>query len=151
MVRLLTLVAMAAWWMLSGCGRQGDIFQAAKAGDARAVERLLAAGTDPNAKEPKAGYTPLHIAAFSGRTEVVRVLLDHGAQVDARDNMDMTPLMEAVAAMKEENADAARLLIEHGANVGATTRLQPGTTALNMGDFGGPRMKAVLQESAKSK
>lgn len=54
------------------------------------------------------GNTPLHWAAFHGRTEIVQVppspclakhpwkiLLEHGVNVDARDDFNETPLIQA--------------------------------------------------------
>ena len=49
-------------------------------------------------------------------TGVARVLLEHGAVVDARDNEDSTPLH---VASQHGHANAARLLLEHGADVHA--------------------------------
>lgn len=61
------------------------------------------------------GQTPLHYAAFRGNTEVMEVLLEQKAQVDAWDGMRMrTPLMIAVA--KGQTACVDRL-IAAGANV----------------------------------
>jgi len=37
------------------------------------------------------GKTPLHFAVENGRTEVLRLLLDHGADANARDESDRTP------------------------------------------------------------
>ena len=44
---------------------------------------LIEAGTDVNAKDIH-GRTPLHEAAEAGRTDIVQLLLDHGADVNAR-------------------------------------------------------------------
>lgn len=48
----------------------------------RAVEHLLARGADPNAKY-RDQYTPLHTAAFLGRSESAEMLLKAGAEVNA--------------------------------------------------------------------
>jgi ankyrin repeat protein len=37
------------------------------------------------------GYTPLHIAAVSGKTQFVQFLLDNGANRDLRDSRNLTP------------------------------------------------------------
>jgi ankyrin repeat protein len=49
-----------------------------------------------------------------GETWAVRVLLEHGADVTARDDSQSTPLHIASSARSPE---IARLLIEHGADV----------------------------------
>jgi ankyrin repeat protein len=49
----------------------------------RIAERLLAAGTSPSATTAQ-GNTPLHYAVRSHATELMRLLVRHGANVDAR-------------------------------------------------------------------
>ena len=57
---------------------------------------LVAAGANVNAKDSLSGKSPLHHAmackAKRGNQEVVQFLIDHGADVNARDNAGMTPL-----------------------------------------------------------
>ena len=50
-----------------------------------AVKLLLDLGLDPNAANHD-GRTPLMGAALKGRSEVVQILVDHGARLDTRDN-----------------------------------------------------------------
>src|SRR2546427_1296627 len=57
---------------------------------------LLAAGADVNAKEGTRGLTPLHEAARWGWNDVVRFLVDHGADLDAKDSRGMTPVDSAL-------------------------------------------------------
>jgi ankyrin repeat protein len=57
---------------------------------------LLAAGADINAKENQRGLTPLHEAARWGWNDVVRFLVDHGANLQAKDNRGMTPVDSAL-------------------------------------------------------
>jgi Ankyrin repeats (3 copies)/Ankyrin repeats (many copies) len=61
--------------------------------------------------------TPPHQVSPSGSLEVARLLIEHGADMEARDRHGNTPLHEA---SKSESVEIARLLIEHGA---ATTVL----------------------------
>ena len=58
-----------------------ELFRAAHAGDLGAVEALLAAGRDPNAREDGDNTTPMHWAAAAGHLDVVRVLADAGGDV----------------------------------------------------------------------
>lgn len=52
------------------------------------------------------GQTALHQAAYAGRTETVRLLLDHGAEVDALDSrFEATPLCYATVGSGESDAD----------------------------------------------
>ena len=55
-----------------------------------AVRVLLAAGADIDAVN-EADFTALHGAAFRGLNEIVEILVDHGADIDARDFRGRTP------------------------------------------------------------
>ena len=57
---------------------------------------LLAAGADINAKDGTRGLTPLHEAARWGWNDVVRFLVEHGANLDAKDSRGMTPVDSAL-------------------------------------------------------
>jgi ankyrin repeat protein len=55
-----------------------ELLEATRYGDLIKVRIALENGANPNA-EDKYGWTPLHIAAFNGHVDVVRVLLEYGA------------------------------------------------------------------------
>ena len=50
------------------------------------IEHLLKAGADVNEHGPN-GETPLMFAARNGRVDAIRVLLDHKAEVNAREKL----------------------------------------------------------------
>ncbi len=60
-----------------GPGGQTPLMMGCLMGKARAVAALLASGADVGIGE-KDGYTPMHGAAFQGRADVARILIDHG-------------------------------------------------------------------------
>jgi len=64
---------------------------------------LLDLGADVNARDSR-GDTPLHKAAGVGNERSVRLLLDHGAAVDAVNNRQLTPLAAAL-----ENCSNAKI------------------------------------------
>jgi ankyrin repeat protein len=68
---------------------------------------------DPN-KSPGGLCSPLHAAAFLGRTAIARFLLEHTADVNARDKYHPTPLHKAV---ERGNLDITQLLLGYGADV----------------------------------
>jgi hypothetical protein len=93
-----------------------ELLDAARNGDTARVRELLRKGANANAKD-RGGWTPLHWAAFWGHVDVAKLLLEHGADVNAKESVyDATPLHVAAAT---GHADVARLLLEHGADVNA--------------------------------
>ncbi|KAG0317051.1 hypothetical protein BGZ99_006533 [Dissophora globulifera] len=73
---------------------------------------------DINIHNEDDGSTPLIYAACFGQTAAVFMLLDAGAQVDARDKFGWTAL---VWATNNKHEDIVRLLLEHGASPSAQT------------------------------
>jgi hypothetical protein len=90
---------------------------AAEAGDLAAVTRIL--DTDPaqvhaTSQLGSVGpHTPLHLAAWQGHVEVARLLLDRGADPNARGEFGSTPLHYAV---KHRVDEVVALLLDRGAN-----------------------------------
>jgi ankyrin repeat protein len=93
---------------------QRALFDAAESGDADAVRRLLAEGVDPDAWN--AGHSAaIHLAARRKHIEVVRALLDGGADANRQEEgLGLTALLNALHARDEQTA---RLLIARGADV----------------------------------
>lgn len=94
---------------------------AALAGASKAVKALLAGGADKNSR-CKAGYdhTPLHEAAKrSGKkhVEIVRLLLEAGAEPDAPLTIGTTPLAMAANSYPSEHVcETIALLLRYGAD-----------------------------------
>ena len=88
-------------------------------GQTESVKALLDAGADVNLASREAmKVTPLASASAARQLEIARLLIAHGADVNARAASDFTPLHESAASGK---LDFAQLLLEHGADVNAKT------------------------------
>jgi ankyrin repeat protein len=56
------------------------------------VRQLVRAGADIEAKSIFGRNTPLHEASLKGQVQVVKELLEHGADTEAKDDDDWTAL-----------------------------------------------------------
>lgn len=94
------------------------IFAAAIQGDCAQIETLLAENRSLVSTLSSDGWTPLHLAAFFGKADAARLLLNRGAEVNARSTnaMQNHPLHAAAAG---RHADVVKLLLDHGASVNA--------------------------------
>jgi uncharacterized protein len=114
-----------------------DVFEAATAGDAKRVAALVDADRSLTDAVARDGYSPLGLAAFFKRRDVVRVLLERGAKpsVPSRDQ-GFTPLHSAVATDAGEAIhEIVRLLLDAGADPNAKSR--EGGTPLHSAAFTG--------------
>lgn len=120
--------------------RSSLLDSAASLGHIDVVEVLLEAGADVAITSPTG--TPLHSAAFAQRADVAALLLRYGAEVNAVDDNDVTPLHLAAAASAGENERTGRtatadLLLTHGARVNTVVcdRMTPLDAAVYVGDM----------------
>jgi len=95
-------------------------------GDLAAVKRALTDGADPNAQDPQSGSTVLSIASLMGHTEIVALLLERGADVNAKSRDGGTALHAAAFLGR---AEAVKLLLEKGADT--TLRNNMGSIAID--------------------
>ena len=131
------------------------VMLAARTGSVDAVKRLVAAGSDVNARETRTGTTATVWAAASNRAEVIRALAESGADLNVQSKVTNYPHTQngvllsgveegvsyvgqtvlprggwsaAMYAAREGASDAVRALAEAGANLDSTD--PEGTSAL---------------------
>lgn len=96
-----------------------ELFAAIKQHDTARVTALLASGADPNAPQTEwPALCPLNAAiselAFGGSLDMVRVLIDHGADVNGWNGPEDVPPL--VLAVSDEQQKAVELLLTRGAD-----------------------------------
>lgn len=99
---------------------ESPLMMAALKGHAELARRLIARGADVN----KTGWAPLHYAATGGHQDLITMLLDAHAYIDAESPNGTTPLMMAA---QYGTVGAVRQLLEAGAD--ASLKNQLGLTA----------------------
>jgi len=106
-----------------------DFFEAAALGRAGRLLELLDSQPDLAQQRSPDGYTGLQLAAFFGRTDAVRLLLERGSDpaAPALNPRRSTPLHGAAS---RGHIESARLLLDAGVDVNATDI--NGDTALHL-------------------
>ena len=93
----------------------GELFKSARAGLTGNIKRLLSLGKASAKDTTIFGTTLLHSASKSGSMELVCLLIQEGADVNAQDEDGESPLHGAMA--RSDNYNIARTLIENGADL----------------------------------
>lgn len=123
----LTALVCIALFMVSACGTQEaktqntsavkapemDIHTAVVSGNMEVVKQHIAAGSDLNAKDPFGGSSPLISAAVFGKTDMAKVLLDAGVDVNFQNNEGSTALHSAAFFCRPE---IVKMLLEKKAD-----------------------------------
>ncbi|MBD3177714.1 MAG: hypothetical protein GF320_21280 [Armatimonadia bacterium] len=116
---------------------------AAAAGDLRAMQALLRAGAEVG-RTGGNRQTAMHSAALYSRPDAVRLLAEHGADPNARDSHDCTPLHGVHPSVPNAGDSHAtiRALVDAGTDINAhsgmtrmTPLLEAAMTATTMGDY----------------
>jgi uncharacterized protein len=105
--------------------------EAARSGDVPALERLLAAGADINARDPH-GQTALMLAALEGHERAVAFLAQRGADLNHTAKYTLSALMLAVI---RGHRWVAQALVNAGADLtikGSSAPGFAGKTALDL-------------------
>jgi ankyrin repeat protein len=93
-----------------------ELLSAIEASDTKAVASHLKAGANPNACDQE-GYTALHGAAAKASSEIVKLLLEAGADVNGPASDSAIALCFATAHTGDNAVEMVKLLIASGSNV----------------------------------
>jgi ankyrin repeat protein len=120
-----------------------EIHQAAEAGDLAKVRALVEGDPALVKARDENGRMPLHWAARGGHLDVLRYIVEKGADLNALDNNGVAPLHTLAGSGQTE---AARLLIEKGADIDIKNPVKQ--TPLNLAaEYGQEEMVKLLIEN----
>ena len=149
------LLAGGAYFFSRAGVQERDFFELCTRGTPEEVERAIKAGADAKTKDTRTkdrhgnpnrtqNWTPLQIAAcFNGNPEVLRVLVENGADLEAVDGIEWTAMHRA--AYHNNNPEVLRVLLEKGANINAKTNRGLTPLMLATADINGyPKLKNVF-------
>jgi tetratricopeptide (TPR) repeat protein len=116
-MKRISLVIVCISLMFVGIAKadvSANLILAARDGNLAGVTAALKEGADINAKMPPIGRTALIWASEQGHVEVVKLLLEKGANVDEKNFTGGTALM---AALEQGQTEILKLLLEKDADV----------------------------------
>ncbi len=122
---LLLVLAVMLLVAIPACA--GEIHDAAGQGDLATIRTLLSESPDLVQSKDERGGTPLHSSSFGGHLEVVKFLLQKGADIEAVNGRGFTSLQLAAYG---GHRDVVQYLLEKGADINAVNK-QMDMTALD--------------------
>lgn len=138
------LFSLAALLLLMGGATfalADPIHDAARKGDVKKVKAILQADPKAFAAKDKSGDTPLHLAALHGQVEAAQVLLEAGADVNAKNNYGPYTPGDYWQQMSSNNhQDPVVLLSAHGVD---QRDMKNGYTPLDLAEFSTNHKKMV--------
>jgi ankyrin repeat protein len=118
MKKLLSVcVLAAAAWAADAADPSEAFYSAIRANDLPKLQSLLSRGASAANNKDARGLTPLMYAAAVGSAAAMKILIDNGADVNAKNAFDSTSLMWSVTDLSK-----VRMLVEHGADVNAASK-----------------------------
>lgn len=82
-------------------------------------KKIMDSGAKFDVPDAKFGAQPIHYAAYLGKIEYLKILVTRGADINARNKSDETPLYKAI---ENNHEDIAIYLIEHKADPNIITK-----------------------------
>jgi outer membrane protein assembly factor BamB len=122
MTLMVLLTAMLSMIQVTAPPSVEDLFDAARRGDRARVLQLLDAGVDVNAKG-RYNTTALFFAADKGHLEVVRLLVERGADVNVADTFYKFRAIDM--ARSNGYAEIVKYLLDHGSRPAARDTPRP--------------------------
>lgn len=98
----------------TGATKAGELNDAVRSNDSAAVEELLAGGAAVDEFDPMMGQ-PLHVAVSQGNREITRILIDHGADLEAASALQGARALHLAAEFGDTAMVA--LLLDGGAKI----------------------------------
>lgn len=89
-----------------------QLYRAVREGNIQKVKDMITYGADVNTTDDPFRWTPLHLAAYCNKVQMVCLLIHANADLDIPDSDGDTPLHRAVIA---KNVEVAQVLINAGA------------------------------------
>jgi ankyrin repeat protein len=105
--------------LVAGCLFQDNLYRSIQTGNLTEFQSQIEKKPERAFELTPEGDNPLNVAAFYGETEMVRLLLSKGADINAQDRWGDTPLHTAISL---ERLPTATLLLDSGANIAIRNR-----------------------------
>jgi uncharacterized protein len=94
------------------------LIDAAESGDAAGIQKIIGRDEHLDARDDR-GRTALLAATHANRIETARLLIDAGADVNAKDDIDDSPYLDAGA---RGHLEILKMTLAHGADLTSTNR-----------------------------
>jgi len=153
-VRLLKQLYIAyAMLLLTGCAASSPLIQASLDGDLTTVKSLVSQGASLDIQDCQWGFdficcTPITCAANKNNTDIVKFLIEHGANIETRDSQghQLGPLHYAAY---RGNLPLVYYLLQKGADIEATSKFG---TPIRLAEFRHhTETQNILAEAIKKK